>query len=1709
MKQILFLTPLVYLFFPTQLNAVVIVAEETQFTAPSAQPLFPAGNLNVFKQFVLGFEVHEEVGEKVEVDLLFTTLEFGGEVEVGIGAHFGLEFGLCLGGNADYDLTFAPRVTLPDVYPTEVPVPITVAEGLIGGSHFETNFPSLGTMYADLILDLSAQLRAEACVFGCFTPIDIDLSSCDLPLFNLSDRCDLTVKERAYCAIELASFNRGGNNKARMINVGADNIAAFLAKPHLEYGLIPDIPLGGTYGTVSLAAPTIDTNSLDSSFNTSQVLKSSGAEDVLGVGIDLAALIKDVLLPPPFPPLKKNGNIGPVEWNYVIAALEVGPAVQLQMDFEVDWDLMVTDMKFTDSVTGQPKDVLLFTAIGVDHPINGTRVTKLSDVPGFVVGNYQLLNCGPRAMPMVSLVTDPWAGSNETRPPQGGVNVDITYSLVPRLMTVVSLPLVGKVDYEVLSAGAEIKRVGDLKIGPLVEGAHKFKLGEFEVYRSSPQTMQSAGVGKINFNMQAAGPPSYNWNPVGFSGAPANTFQWNTRSDAQKSYWLELVGVPQNQESYPGQGGPSSSAMIETAPFAKLNADIEIATLQVTSGTGLEIQSGTATPELTISGLIENTGSVSVDGNASLRMNNNDVILCGNGSLRLTNGGSLRGAPGINHNSDPFSFCNYNSVTGAGIAMDDYLKFRNITKIHNLGQITADGSAGNNGTNSVTLSLTLDDWPGDTTWTITTAAGSTVASGGPYTVAGSTVNQNIPLAEGAYVFNIYDEFDDGICCGAGAGSYTITSSSGSILASGGEFLASESKNFSIISGSHLKTGADSFINEGVLGANANGRLILDSDLLENLAGSYTRANGGQIDLRAREVEHIGSLEAINSGKVLIKPLSTTQSAFWRAGQSFREDCGGFSANQNGIIELVNTDMTGGCFYASTGGNLTTSLSTFNGSVFEIGSPDDASPEMVIEGTKQIFTRSCMNNFGTLRVTGSAEFRDSMLFANHGTIVIPQGGQLTIFENFSTTPGASDEALREPGLANATRTTLLGGKWDIAGRLNIDGADFTTIGADVAPASTTSGSINTEPLDGLPPVSVIVPQESPSHILSGGAPAEVTLRGTHTGTFSALKDIATNCGTLRLVEGARFSPSGDFTNNRELYIGPGSSFTPNGIFIQTRPGASTTLAAGGGLNPENQQYDISGGTVTGTTFGISGSADVRIASPIVDTNEEVYRLERVTINSPSPITSIGASAKVQIHGCAVDFPAFSDNLETNLGHFIISGEGKQNPGKFSAQTGSTEEFINRGQMEITGYTTKFETERFTQLGNASLTRIGAGAQLNVDRILNIDGGEIILEIGSRPFLEDYATITGQPTEVHFADSIVFDFVGELAESIKTVDVGDTWTIIEKNNLLVTGIDQVEFLVNGIAPAADWLPANSHLELSQFETPWGPRGLRLRVKPDAGFRTYDVWAASQGIDPASYLADVALQTAAPGNPNLTQFIYGGDNRAHADLQFVTLETDGNPQRFAKFSFMRPAGTDVAYNPYYSLDLKYWRRATMDLLPRGAPVAPGELERITMQTTYPIPEGQFYYRIQPEINLENFDVGEVPEDEINWTGGLRDFNQSLIDNGEIVSYLVEPGKSLYFNVQTIVNESGSTIWGGTDEEGNRNFIYRDRTALKLAVGHAGLVRGGKRALVKVTFIETQQTPFIGSTQDTGNNNQITSKDSPVEDVPYSYRVELIKRY
>jgi hypothetical protein len=98
---------------------------------------------------------------------------------------------------------------------------------------------------------------------------------------------------------------------------------------------------------------------------------------------------------------------------------------------------------------------------------------------------------------------------------------------------------------------------------------------------------------------------------------------------------------------------------------------------------------------------------------------------------------------------------------------------------------------------NLTLTITLDNYPAETSWTVTDAGGATVASGGTYggQANGSTVTESISLGTGDYTFTISDSYGDGICCAYGNGSYTLTDGTGAVIASGGSFGSSESTSF--------------------------------------------------------------------------------------------------------------------------------------------------------------------------------------------------------------------------------------------------------------------------------------------------------------------------------------------------------------------------------------------------------------------------------------------------------------------------------------------------------------------------------------------------------------------------------------------------------------------------------------------------------------------------------------------------------------------------------------------------------------------------------------------------------------------------------------------------------------------------------------------------------------------------------------------------
>ena len=102
-------------------------------------------------------------------------------------------------------------------------------------------------------------------------------------------------------------------------------------------------------------------------------------------------------------------------------------------------------------------------------------------------------------------------------------------------------------------------------------------------------------------------------------------------------------------------------------------------------------------------------------------------------------------------------------------------------------------------TGDVFLSITLDNYPEETAWTLKDSSGTTVYSDS-YSTAnpdGSTVTATWSgLAAGDYTFEITDSYGDGICCSYGSGSYTVSSSAGTMF-SGGAFGSSASHTFCI------------------------------------------------------------------------------------------------------------------------------------------------------------------------------------------------------------------------------------------------------------------------------------------------------------------------------------------------------------------------------------------------------------------------------------------------------------------------------------------------------------------------------------------------------------------------------------------------------------------------------------------------------------------------------------------------------------------------------------------------------------------------------------------------------------------------------------------------------------------------------------------------------------------------------------------------
>jgi endonuclease I len=110
------------------------------------------------------------------------------------------------------------------------------------------------------------------------------------------------------------------------------------------------------------------------------------------------------------------------------------------------------------------------------------------------------------------------------------------------------------------------------------------------------------------------------------------------------------------------------------------------------------------------------------------------------------------------------------------------------------------------GTTSVTVRITFDNYPSETSWEIVNSSNQVVHTGGNYggQSSGSTLNVTKTLADGCYTFVFKDSYGDGICCTVGNGSYAfINNSTNNYITSGSSFTYQRTKSFCVSSSKKL------------------------------------------------------------------------------------------------------------------------------------------------------------------------------------------------------------------------------------------------------------------------------------------------------------------------------------------------------------------------------------------------------------------------------------------------------------------------------------------------------------------------------------------------------------------------------------------------------------------------------------------------------------------------------------------------------------------------------------------------------------------------------------------------------------------------------------------------------------------------------------------------------------------------------------------
>lgn len=138
----------------------------------------------------------------------------------------------------------------------------------------------------------------------------------------------------------------------------------------------------------------------------------------------------------------------------------------------------------------------------------------------------------------------------------------------------------------------------------------------------------------------------------------------------------------------------------------------------------------------------------------------------------------------------------YNSVGAYDVVLTISNGSENITKVKTE---YIDVGADEISTTTINMSLTLDDWPAETSWQFLDSNDAVLYSGGPYIEGNddfSVKTESFSInTNQCYSFIISDSYGDGICCFSGDGFYELKSSDNTLLATNGNFGFGAKDNF--------------------------------------------------------------------------------------------------------------------------------------------------------------------------------------------------------------------------------------------------------------------------------------------------------------------------------------------------------------------------------------------------------------------------------------------------------------------------------------------------------------------------------------------------------------------------------------------------------------------------------------------------------------------------------------------------------------------------------------------------------------------------------------------------------------------------------------------------------------------------------------------------------------------------------------------------